>query len=295
MSKQAPLRAPFPWFGGKSRIAQQVFQRLGPCEHYIEPFAGSLALLLANPHIPKLETVNDADAFLANFWRAVKYAPDEVARWADDQVSELDLHARHKWLCEDKPFQERMREDPHYYDAKMAGWWVWGQSCWIGRGWGSQANWHQRPHIAHTGHGVHSLGFEISCYATLQARLRRTRILCGDWARAVGASGLGASGRATIMLDPPYAPEDCAELYNVGRHVWRDVAAWCTDNTDSPHRIVLFGYEGTWDVPDGWGALRWKASGGYGNHRQGRAGKNASRECVWFSPACESRQYELAI
>jgi DNA adenine methylase len=48
--------------------------------NYVEPFAGSLAVLLARPHAPKIETVNDKDGLISNFWRAVKYAPDEVAR-----------------------------------------------------------------------------------------------------------------------------------------------------------------------------------------------------------------------
>jgi DNA adenine methylase len=28
-----------------------------------------------------------------------------------------------------------MERDPHYYDAKIAGWWCWGLCCWIGGGW----------------------------------------------------------------------------------------------------------------------------------------------------------------
>jgi hypothetical protein len=32
------LRAPFPWFGGKSAIADQVWSRLGNVENYVEPF-----------------------------------------------------------------------------------------------------------------------------------------------------------------------------------------------------------------------------------------------------------------
>jgi uncharacterized phage protein (TIGR02220 family) len=29
----------------------------------------------------------------------------------------------------------RMKTDPDFFDAKVAGWWVWGASCWIGAGW----------------------------------------------------------------------------------------------------------------------------------------------------------------
>jgi DNA adenine methylase len=130
------LRAPFPWFGGKSRAASVIWSRFGDVTNYVEPFAGSLAVLLARPHEPRAETVNDYDAFLANFWRATAADPEAVARYADWPVNEADLHARHSWLVNTgSPIVERLREDPEYFDAKVAGWWVWGQCLWIGSGW----------------------------------------------------------------------------------------------------------------------------------------------------------------
>ena len=82
------LQAPFPWFGGKSRVAADVWARFGDVPNYVEPFAGSLAVLLGRPHDPQIETVNDLDGFIANFWRALQHAPDEVAKWADWPVNE---------------------------------------------------------------------------------------------------------------------------------------------------------------------------------------------------------------
>lgn len=60
------VRAPFPWFGGKRRVADVVWRAFGPdVPNYIEPFAGSLAVLLARPGGPgKIETVNDRDRYL---------------------------------------------------------------------------------------------------------------------------------------------------------------------------------------------------------------------------------------
>ncbi len=131
-----PLRAPFPYFGGKSRIASVVWERFGDVPNYVEPFAGSLAVLLARPHEPKVETVNDADGMIANFWRALQAEPEQVAHYADWPVNENDLHARHIWLVNRKAgLTERLEGDPDYYDAKIAGWWVWGICCWIGSGW----------------------------------------------------------------------------------------------------------------------------------------------------------------
>lgn len=130
------LKAPFPWFGGKSRVAPVVWEAFGDCLNYVEPFAGSLAVLLGRPSPPRIETANDRDGFISNVWRAIAFAPDEVAHWADWPVHECDLHARHAWLQKRRVVLSRQLEgDPLYYDAQIAGWWLWGISCWIGGGW----------------------------------------------------------------------------------------------------------------------------------------------------------------
>ena len=156
--------APFPWFGGKSKAASLIWQRLGNVPNYVEPFAGSLAVLLNRPHDPGIETVNDLDGYISNFWRALQHDPDEVARWADWPVNENDLHARHIWLVNQKAdFTRKLEGDPDYYDTKIAGWWVWGICSWIGHGWCSgQGPWQvaevdgsrQLIHLGNAGLGV---------------------------------------------------------------------------------------------------------------------------------------------
>ena len=124
-------------FGGKSRAASLVWERFGACVNFVEPFAGSLAVLLACPEDrrPRVETVNDANAFLANFWRATRADPEGVARAADWPVNECDLHARHRDLLRRGPALRALLEDPHAFDVEAAAWWVWGASAWIGSGW----------------------------------------------------------------------------------------------------------------------------------------------------------------
>ncbi len=130
------ISAPFVYFGGKSRVAPEVWRRFGDCQNYVEPFFGSGAVLLSRPHEAHLESVNDMDGLLANFWRAVQADPEAVAHHADWPVNECDLHARHLWLVATKEdIQSRMCADPDFFDAKAAGWWVWGINLWIGGGW----------------------------------------------------------------------------------------------------------------------------------------------------------------
>jgi len=147
--------------GGKSRAADVVWRGLGPdVVNFVEPFAGSIAVLLGRPGgAGKIETVNDLSGAICNFWRAVKSNPDAVAEWCDDPVSELDLHARHAWLVVRlDEMAEQLRADPEYFDAKVAGWWVWGICQWIGTGWcGGIRHGEPRPNL-NTGQGVHALG-----------------------------------------------------------------------------------------------------------------------------------------
>jgi len=135
-SKQQ-LVAPFPWFGGKSRVADIVWDRFGDVPNYVEPFAGSLAVLLGRPraHEARIETANDLDGFIANFWRAIAADPQATAAAADWPINENDKHARHVWLVgQRESLQRRLEGDPDFYDAKIAGWWAWGVCMWIGGG-----------------------------------------------------------------------------------------------------------------------------------------------------------------
>lgn len=317
------LKAPFPWFGGKSRVVPLVWERFGDVPNYVEPFAGSLAVLLGRPHEPGIETVNDKDCFLANFWRALLAEPEAVAHWADWPVNEADLHARHLWLVhQTAEWRERMKTDPDHYDAKIAGWWVWGISQWIGGGWCSRPDWigrgnamrrsgintvsdrvHKRRPSLTRRMGVHQK--EFGCYASLESsdaqegglfnyitalamRLRCVRVCCGDWSRIMGPSPTFKIGFTGVFLDPPYSSEHRDDnIYSEdSKDVAHDVCEWCLANGDNPLlRIALCGYEGEHEMPDTWDCVAWKANGGYGN-RDGGDNANAFRERIWFSPAC---------
>lgn len=181
------LKAPFPWFGGKSRAASLIWDRLGNVSNYVEPFAGSLAVLLARPHEPRIETVNDLDCYVSNFWRSLQQAPNQVARWADWPVNECDLHARHKWLVNQSKFRTRMKRNPDYFNPKVAGWWVWGISQWIGSGWCQRPEWEGRAHCGRFVRGIHAEQMEIRPDLSSQGRgvLTNKRPLLGNRGRGV--------------------------------------------------------------------------------------------------------------
>lgn len=318
----AQLRAPFPYFGGKASIAGAVWERLGDVPNYVEPFAGSLAVLLCRPHKPRIETVNDLCGFVANFWRALTADPDAVADHADWPVSEPDLHARHLWLVnEARHHVERLKAEPDYYDAKIAGWWVWGCCQWIGSGWCAHPEWQQLPHLGDAGRGIHrpsqkrphlgdagvgvhrpsqqrphlgdaGRGELHDYFRALAARLRRVRVCCGDWSRVLGPTPTVKQGLTGVFLDPPYSRDQRdSDLYSRESDCAADVRQWCLENgSNKMLRIALCGYAGEGHEEleaAGWSVLAWKAKGGYGSQGNGTAGRdNAARERVWFSPYC---------
>ncbi|MGE3406455.1 MAG: DNA adenine methylase [Pirellulales bacterium] len=196
-----PIKTPFPYYGGKARVAPEVWRRFGDVKNYVEPFFGGGGVLLNRPLIPgvlRKETVNDIDALLVNFWRASKLHPRKLAKVADYPVNELDLHARHKWLTQKREdIRETMNAKPAWCDPVVAAWWVWGICQWIGGGWcasdgqsrkkpsshgrGVHRQSHQRPGL--DGCGIYRKGDKSrgellrEYFASLSARLERVDIL----------------------------------------------------------------------------------------------------------------------
>jgi DNA adenine methylase len=147
------------------------------------------------------------------------------------------------------------------------------------------------PDRAQHGLGVHGIGRAggalYDYFEQLAARLRRVRVVCGDFGRVLGDSVTWRHGMTAVMLDPPYADDAHAVSYSGGGKVWDRVTAWCEANGDNPLlRICLAGYIDTWDAPAGWSVVRWRTSGGYGSQGNARGRENAAREALWFSPAC---------
>lgn len=310
------LKAPFPWFGGKRKVAAEVWSRFGTVANYVEPFFGSGAVLLGRPDEPGVETVNDLDGFVANFWRAIKLKPEETAEAADNPVNENDLHARHVWLLERREtLRASLDGDPDFCDAKIAGWWVWGVCCWIGSGWcsGNGPWWineaRQLVHLGDPGQGVNRQLVHLGpwpskletgksaarvdslsdYFAALADRLRNVRVCSGDWSRVCGPSVTFKHGLTGVFLDPPYA--DTANradgLYRKdSQSVAHDVREWAIANGCNPLlRIALCGYDGEHAMPETWSVHAWSAGDGFGGQAAERTNNN-DRERIWFSPHC---------
>jgi hypothetical protein len=307
------LKAPFPYAAGKSWIAPVVWERLGHVTNYVEPCCGSAAMLLARPRVGPIETVNDLNGYLTNAYRAIRLAPDKTAAWCDWPVVESDLHARHAWLlAQRETLTARLEGDPDYYDAKIAGWWIWGACCWIGPDWCSgtgpwQVQNGQLLHVGTAGQGIHRQLPHLGdagqgntplrdYFEALAQRLRHVRITTGDWLRVLGPSVTWRNGLTGVFLDPPYPEEEHAVRYYASTANWHECWAWAQEQGAHPlMRIILCGYDTDRPIPDDWQVIHWKARGGYGSQGQGRGRTNAQREVLYCSPHCVKRDEELPL
>ena len=299
------MKAPFPWFGGKSTVADAVWRRLGSPKQYIEPFCGSAAILLAAPAPASLEVIGDANCYVANFWRALKLQPDAVIAAQDYPVSHIDLFARHRWLTEPSrvaTLRDALLDPEWPGDAKIAGWWLWGQCCWIGSGWCDTARGQrgdgraggdglgQIPHAGNAGMDVQAVTLGKIPHASdagrgaaewlrdLADRLARVRIVHGDWSRCLNHHY--GDTETAVFLDPPYRAFE--KLYSDNgtptTPVADDVAAWAREHGHL--RVALCGHRGDYDMP-GWSIMDWSRG------RLTYGGKSTTdAECIWFSPGC---------
>ena len=318
------LAAPFPYFGGKRRAAGRIWQALGDPSGYVEPFAGSAAVLLARPPFNgrRVETLNDADGWLINAWRAIQLSPDAVAAAAWGPVAEIDYHARLAWLQQRRTpdLVAWLEGDPEHHDAKAAGWWLYVLACGIGDPFGpgpwrvvdghlrklphlgdaGQGVNRELPHLGDAGQGVNRklphLGDagqgQLAAYMQrLSDRLQRVRITCGSWERvvkpSVTRSGTGGDNSRAVFLDPPYATS--GDLYaESSEGIAEAVREWCI-TAPRELRVILCGYDTEHDalLAHGWSVTEGKSGRGAGysvNPTNGR------RERLWLSPACIGSQ-----
>lgn len=314
-------RAPFPYFGGKRWVAPIVWSAFGDVGHYIEPFCGSCAMLFARPrgHKRALETVNDREGLLVNVWRALRDAPDDVARWCADPVMECEYHARKAVLFKARSeFVERLEGDPEFFDPKMAAYWIYCQSLSIGSIWDSCGPWHvvdgrlvkadrkveggiirkipelfnakgisrELPSIS----GPKGISRELprqeivrAYFRAIMERLSAVRIVCGDWKRVVASPSVlfATQDNAGIFLDPPYAGKG-EEIYDgTTDGVAEEVRSFAIDAGKDPKvKIILCGYDGEHDEVLSHGWGKSKGASGGGYQKERR------QEMLWLSPAC---------
>jgi DNA adenine methylase len=95
IASDAPRRPALRYYGGKWKLAPWIISHFPKHLNYVEPCGGAASVLLQKPRSP-LETYNDLDGNVVNFFRVLRDQPDELIRkirltpWAREEY-ELSL------------------------------------------------------------------------------------------------------------------------------------------------------------------------------------------------------------
>ena len=173
---------------------------LPPHDHYIEPFAGTAAVLLAQPKPSgksKTECISDIDGNIANFWRVVQ-RPASRRRLIEQ--AEMTPYSRAVYGDCVALVREGGGDSVHRA-------WAFLVTCWQSRnGRGTRASyWSNAKRISNQ---------HADSWAKLPARLQKTgRRLGGVHIECLPYEDvLIDSPRTVAFLDPPYMPDTRVEL-----------------------------------------------------------------------------------
>lgn len=92
------ITPPLKWHGGKHYLAPWIVEHMPKHTHYVEPFFGGGAVLLARDPEGVSEVVNDLDGQLTTFWSVLR---------------DPELFERFRRMVEATPFSERLWKEAH--------------------------------------------------------------------------------------------------------------------------------------------------------------------------------------
>lgn len=77
IAHDAPKRPALRYYGGKWKLAPWIISHFPAHKNYVEPCGGAASVLLQKPRSP-LETYNDLDGNVVNFFRVLRDKPEEL-------------------------------------------------------------------------------------------------------------------------------------------------------------------------------------------------------------------------
>lgn len=203
-SEYQPIKAPFAWPGGKSKLIKFIIPHLPGRNLYCEPFGGSAAILLAR-RPSTLEVYNDAFGGVVDFYRCLRDPKllDRLIEWLNLTVNSREEFSFCKatWQDPDDPVERAGR---WYYMTEYS----FGS---IGRNWGRA--------IGGDYTGVNGkIRSKLKLFPTIHERFRRVQIENQD---AISCLLAYDAPQSVFYLDPPYLQTDqhvykhrCDEAYH---------------------------------------------------------------------------------
>lgn len=283
MEALSKITPPLKYHGGKSYLASRIIAMMPPrCAnpnapaaddpgylHYVEPYAGGLAVLLANDPIGISEVANDLNGGLVNFWNVLR-CPTEFAQF--------------QRFCEVTPFSEEL------FDGIGPGTWA---PVPVDRAWRFFIRVRQSLAGRQTAFAPltrnrtrRGMNEQASAWAgcvdglpAVHARLRRVVITCKP---AVEVIRQQDGPRTLFYIDPPYSHDTRATTGEYAHEMDQAAHAELLDTLAGiSGRFILSGYSNP---------MYDRAAAQYGwlcrtfdlaNHAAGGATKRRMQECCW--------------
>ena len=105
----APTRTALRYYGGKWNLAPWIIKHFPPHINYIEPCGGAASVLLRKPR-STIETYNDLDGNVVNFFRVLRDNPDELIR-----KIQLTPYAREEYNLSRVPCDDPIERARRFY------------------------------------------------------------------------------------------------------------------------------------------------------------------------------------
>jgi len=227
------VKPAFAYYGSKGQLASWIVSLLPRHRVYVEPFAGSAAVLLAKPRSTH-EIINDVDGHLVNFFRVLRDRPEDL-----EHACRLSPYSRDEFAQADVA-------DPSIDDLERARrWWVrvnqsFAKVGTAATGWSTS--------IKRGANNSRSTWNRIDRFAAVAERLSGVTIESRD---ALDVIAEYSAPDGVIYVDPPYLA-DTRTFYAGGRRPSGDYAHEFATEDDhralaevlaaSPSTVVISGY-----------------------------------------------------
>jgi len=253
--------------GAKWRLAEWIIQHMPPHESYLEPFFGSGAVFFNKPK-SRLETINDIDGTVVQFFRTCREQPEELAR----------AIALTPWARKEYQMCDFTDSDTGINDVECAR--RLAVRCWMTFGARTRCKTGWRHSVGKTDNGGpanpklwNRLPDTVMQVAT---RLKDAQIESRD---AVDVIREYNGARVLIYADPPYLKQTRTLLGDQYRHEMDDEAHARLLTTLQEHRgmVLLSGYDSDFyrSQLSGWAQVRKCTTAERGIRRE---------ESLWLNP-----------
>lgn len=259
--------SPITWFGGKSALAERIAQVFPSHRTYVEPFGGSMAVLLAKTPSP-VEVYNDLDRGLVNLFRVVR-DPDSMERLR--RLLDLTPYARAEFAMAAEPAADPVEAARRFMVRQRQSY------SGVNRAWGF---------VVDDAHAKAStiLRWEkgIEVLPEVCRRIRDVQIENDDWRKVLARYD---RKQTLFYLDPPYVPDTRVDGKYAHELTLADHVELAAALLEIKGKAVLSGYRHDCYAPleaAGWQRLEWDVKCMVVPGR-----KSARTECLWLSPRAQ--------